>query len=87
MQQIPLSWDNIWALVVVSVVLAGKFYDDSHYNNAFYAELSGFRLERINALEVAFLFELGFRLVVEASLLEWNMRVLLESSAEEREEY
>jgi hypothetical protein len=85
LQAISLCWNNIWTLLVVSAVVAGKFHDDCHYNNAFYAELSGFSLQRIDVLEVAFAFQMDFHLLVEESILQWNMRILMDS--DEQEEY
>jgi hypothetical protein len=88
LQAIPLCWNNIWTLLVVSLIVAAKFQDDSHYNNAFYAELSGFHLHRIDALEVAFIFQMDFQLLVEESILQWNMRILLNvDEQDETEEY
>lgn len=51
-------------LLVTSVMLAAKFFDDHYYNNAYYAKVGGVPYSEMNALEVEFLFMLNFDLFV-----------------------
>jgi len=42
---------NIHRLLVTSVMLAAKFFDDIYYSNAYYAKVGGIRIKEVNALE------------------------------------
>lgn len=55
---------NIHRLLVTSVMLAVKFFDDVYYSNAYYAKVGGVRTKEINALETQFL-----------QLIEWRLQV------------
>jgi len=54
----------IHRLLITSVMLAAKFFDDHYYNNAYYANVGGVSYTEMNALEVEFLFMLNFDLFV-----------------------
>jgi hypothetical protein len=54
----------IHRLLITSVMLAAKFFDDHYYNNAYYAKVGGVTYSEMNALEVEFLFMLNFDLFV-----------------------
>lgn len=56
---------NIHRLLVTSVMLAAKFFDDVYYSNAYYARVGGVRTQELNALEALFL-----------KLIEWRLHVL-----------
>ncbi|GLT84272.1 hypothetical protein SLE2022_025130 [Rubroshorea leprosula] len=56
---LPISSFNVHRLLITSVMVAAKFMDDIHYNNAYYAKVGG-----ISTKEVNFLFALGFELNV-----------------------
>lgn len=43
---------------------AAKFYDDSFFNNEFYARVGGVSVEELNGLEMDFLFAIHFSLIV-----------------------
>jgi len=55
---------NIHRLLVTSVMLAVKFYDDVYYSNAYYGKVGGVKTKEINTLEHQFL-----------RLLDWNLHV------------
>mmetsp|Transcript_11066 Transcript_11066/g.20116 ORF Transcript_11066/g.20116 Transcript_11066/m.20116 type:complete len:221 (+) Transcript_11066:129-791(+) len=55
---------NIHRLLVTSVMLAVKFFDDVYYSNAYYAKVGGVRTKEVNALEAQFL-----------KLIEWRLHV------------
>lgn len=42
-------------VILTSVVLAAKFFDDRYYSNKFYAAVGGVRTKELNALEAEFL--------------------------------
>lgn len=55
---------NIHRLLITSVMLAAKFFDDQYFNNAYYAKVGGVPCNEINSLEVEFLFMTNFSLFV-----------------------
>lgn len=55
---------NIHRLVVTSVMLAVKFYDDVYYSNAYYGKVGGVKIKEINNLEHQFL-----------RLIDWQLHV------------
>eukprot|EP00301_Raphidiophrys_heterophryoidea_P006762 c12700_g2_i3.p1 GENE.c12700_g2_i3~~c12700_g2_i3.p1 ORF type:complete len:175 (+),score=34.01 c12700_g2_i3:490-1014(+) len=61
---------NVHRLIICSVMLAAKFFDDRYYNNAFYARVGGIPTPELNNLEVEYLFMINFSLVVETEEYE-----------------
>ncbi|KAI4979418.1 hypothetical protein ZWY2020_016171 [Hordeum vulgare] len=55
---------SVHRLLITSVMVAAKFMDDMHYNNAYFARVGGVELREMNGLELEFLFALRFRLNV-----------------------
>merc|ERR1719409_2507088 len=55
---------NIHRLLVTSVMLAAKFFDDVYYSNAYYAKVGGVKTKEVNALESQFL-----------QLIDWKLHV------------
>lgn len=55
---------NIHRLLITSVMLAAKFFDDQYFNNAYYAKVGGVPCGEMNSLEVEFLFMTNFTLFV-----------------------
>jgi len=55
---------NIHRLLITSVMLAAKFFDDQYFNNAYYAKVGGVPCVEMNSLEVEFLFMTNFTLYV-----------------------
>ncbi|XP_021911274.1 cyclin-U3-1 [Carica papaya] len=55
---------NIHRLLITSVMLAAKVFDDAFFNNAYYARVGGVTTAELNRLEMTFLFSLDFRLQV-----------------------
>lgn len=55
---------SVHRLLITSVMVAAKFMDDIHYNNAYFARVGGVELPEMNGLELEFLFALRFRLNV-----------------------
>ncbi|KAF4676992.1 mitochondrial peripheral inner membrane protein [Perkinsus chesapeaki] len=56
---------SIHRVLLTSLLVATKFYDDSYYSNAYYAKVGGIRLAELNALEVRFLHLMKWSLVVD----------------------
>ena len=58
---------NVHRVVITSILLAAKFFDDAYYNNAYYAKVGGVTVAEMNGLEVDFLFRINFSLHVPPS--------------------
>lgn len=59
---------NVHRVVITSILLAAKFFDDAYYNNAYYAKVGGVLVSEMNSLEVEFLFRINFSLHVAPDL-------------------
>lgn len=55
---------NIHRLLITSIMLSAKFFDDQYYNNSYYAKVGGVSAHEMNSLEVEFLFMANFTLFV-----------------------
>eukprot|EP00499_Haloplacidia_sp_CaronLabIsolate_P012247 CAMPEP_0196772278 /NCGR_PEP_ID=MMETSP1104-20130614/2147_1 /TAXON_ID=33652 /ORGANISM="Cafeteria sp., Strain Caron Lab Isolate" /LENGTH=255 /DNA_ID=CAMNT_0042142411 /DNA_START=173 /DNA_END=937 /DNA_ORIENTATION=+ len=55
---------NVHRVIITSVMLGAKFFDDQYYNNAYYARVGGVPTSEMNALEIEFLFLVNFSLHV-----------------------
>jgi len=55
---------NIHRLLITSIMLAAKFFDDQYYDNTYYAKVGGVPAQEMNSLEVEFLFMANFTLFV-----------------------
>jgi hypothetical protein len=71
---------NVHRVVITSVLLAAKFFDDAYYNNAYYAKVGGVLTSEMNGLEVDFLFRINFSLHVTSDVFE-KYRVELAAQA------
>lgn len=64
MQGFLLTELNVHRVVITSVVLAAKFFDDHYFNNAYYAKVGGVPCPEMNELEVEYLLLINFSLHV-----------------------
>eukprot|EP00735_Rhodelphis_limneticus_P010344 TRINITY_DN3075_c0_g1::TRINITY_DN3075_c0_g1_i1::g.22316::m.22316 TRINITY_DN3075_c0_g1::TRINITY_DN3075_c0_g1_i1::g.22316 ORF type:complete len:227 (-),score=2.09,sp/O80513/CCU41_ARATH/54.11/3e-49,Cyclin/PF08613.6/2.8e-35,Cyclin/PF08613.6/1.3e+04,Cyclin_N/PF00134.18/2.4e-10 TRINITY_DN3075_c0_g1_i1:658-1272(-) len=67
---------NVHRLLITSVMLAAKFFDDIYYNNAYYAKVGGVPNTEINSLELEFLFMINFSLNVAPEVFDQYEREL-----------
>jgi len=61
---------NIHRLIVTSMMLAVKFFDDTYYSNAYYAKVGGVKAQEMNVLEVHFLRLIDWHLFVSPEEFE-----------------
>jgi len=61
---------NVHRLMITSVMLGAKFFDDQYYNNAHFGKVGGVSCKEINLLEIEFVFMINFNLYVETDLYE-----------------
>jgi len=59
---------NVHRLVIASVMVAAKFFDDQYFNNPQYGLIGGVSSQEINQLEIEFLFMINFELFVDKKL-------------------
>jgi hypothetical protein len=57
---------TVHRLVVTAILVAAKFYNDSVFNNKFFARVGGLATSELNLLETEFLFGIDFKLIVES---------------------
>lgn len=77
-QDFVISKLNIHRLIVTSVMLAVKFFDDVYYSNAYYGKVGGVKGPEMNVLEVHFLRLIDWHLFVspeEFDLYKTNVLV------------
>jgi len=61
---------NVHRLLVTSIMMAAKFFDDTYCNNAYYAKVGGVPCNEMNSLELEFLFLINFSLHVTPECFE-----------------
>jgi hypothetical protein len=61
---------NIHRLVLTSLLCSAKFFDDTYFNNSYYAKVGGIGPKELNCLEVEFLALINFDLFVQFSVYE-----------------
>ena len=61
---------NIHRLIVTSMMLAVKFFDDVYYSNAYYAKVGGVKGPEMNVLEIHFLRLIDWQLFVSPEEFE-----------------
>lgn len=73
---------NVHRVVITSVLLAAKFFDDAYYNNAYYAKVGGVMVSEMNGLEVDFLFRINFSLHVTPEVYDkYRAELVLHSNS------
>ncbi|CAD8087451.1 unnamed protein product [Paramecium primaurelia] len=56
--------------MIVSIMVAIKYYDDEYYKNEYYAKVGGLSLKEINELEMEFLSMLNYELFIQKEVFE-----------------
>ncbi|KAA0146823.1 hypothetical protein FNF27_07407 [Cafeteria roenbergensis] len=59
---------NVHRVIITSVMLGAKFFDDQYFNNAYYAKVGGVPCPEMNSLELEFLFSINFSLQVSGEV-------------------
>lgn len=73
---------NVHRVVITSVLLAAKFFDDAYYNNAYYAKVGGVLVSEMNGLEVDFLFRINFSLHVAPDVFDkYRVELVMHSAS------
>lgn len=66
--ELPITSLNIHRLLITTVMVAAKYFDDAYYNNAYYAKVGGVTTAEMNRLELEILFRVDFRLHVTTAV-------------------
>ena len=53
---------SIHRLLITSIMVAAKFFDDKYFSNEYYAKVGGMKKEELNKLEIEFLYLINFSL-------------------------
>jgi len=69
-ENIMLNSLNVHRLMITSIMLGAKFFDDRYYNNAYFGKVGGVSCKEINLLEIEFLFMINFELYVDKDIYE-----------------
>jgi len=59
---------NVHRLMLTSIMVSAKFFDDQQCNNAYFGKLGGVSCKEIDLIEIEFLFVLNFNLCVEIEI-------------------
>jgi hypothetical protein len=70
MKNIVLTSLNVHRILITSILLSTKVFDDEFYKNAYYAKLGGVSTSEMNTLEVEFLSLVNFNLYVSTETFE-----------------
>ena len=74
---IAITKHNMHKLILVSTMIASKFYDDHHYDNKIWSKIGNIKLADINRLERAFLKLIKFKIFTSAEeFIQTTKRIL-----------
>lgn len=78
-----VTYLNVHRVIITSVTLAAKFFDDQYYNNQYYGRVGGIPCLELNSLELEFLFLTNFTLFVPPQLYLQYYNELMNHAANE----
>ena len=84
-----ITFNNIYKLIICSMIIAIKYNEDNFYSSEIYAKLGGVTLKELNYLEFQFLILIKFSLFVEKGLFDkyyHNLMSLNEDNKNENDE-
>lgn len=61
---------SVHRMLITSVMLATKFFDDETFNNLYYAKVGGLQVFELNQLETKFLTLINFTLIIPSELYD-----------------
>jgi len=72
---------NVHRLMITSIMLGAKFFDDQYFNNKYFGKVGGVSGREMNLLEIEFLFMINFDLFVETELYKvYDKRLMTHGS-------
>ena len=76
-RRIRLSDYNIHRLLIVSIMVFTKFYDDEYYDNKMWASIGGISLKEINILEIEYCELIEYNLYIDLNEYKKNEELFL----------
>ena len=70
MNNFSLNFNNIYKIIICSMIIAIKYNEDNFYSSEVYAKLGGITVRELNFLEFQFLILIKFSLFVEKELFD-----------------
>lgn len=70
---------NVHGLILTSILVAVKFYDDHHYKNTHFGKVGGISCKEMKRLEMIFLHEIKFELFVSKNIYKRYLKSLDEA--------
>jgi len=68
---------NVHRIIITSVMVGAKFFDDQYFNNTHFAKVGGISVKEMNLLEIEFLFMINLHLFVETDVYKaYNERLM-----------
>jgi len=68
-------------LILTSILVAVKFFDDKYYSNAFFGKVGGVSSKEVNRLEISFLRGIQFHLFVDTNVYKQYNECLMKRTA------
>lgn len=62
--QVTLTYYNIHRILFIAILIAIKYNEDNFYDNKFYAEIAGVKLNELNTIEYNFILLCDYKLFV-----------------------
>eukprot|EP00602_Paraphysomonas_sp_CaronLab_P004129 CAMPEP_0185024836 /NCGR_PEP_ID=MMETSP1103-20130426/8026_1 /TAXON_ID=36769 /ORGANISM="Paraphysomonas bandaiensis, Strain Caron Lab Isolate" /LENGTH=295 /DNA_ID=CAMNT_0027557901 /DNA_START=71 /DNA_END=955 /DNA_ORIENTATION=+ len=75
-RSIVLSSLNVHRILITSILLSTKVFEDEFYKNAYYAKLGGISTQEINSLELEFLSMVNFNMCVSTDTFKMYQQEL-----------
>jgi len=67
---------NVHRLILTSILIAVKFYDDQYYSNKHWCNVGGVSIKELNNMEIKFLIEIQFELFVTSQVYKlYNKKI------------
>ena len=73
---ITLTYYNIHRVLFTSIIIAIKYNEDSFYDNKYYSEIAGVKLNELNILENTFVQKCNFKFYISDDIFEKYSRYL-----------
>lgn len=75
-KKIILTEFNVHRILFSSILIAIKFNEDKYFSNKYYSKIGGMELKQLNEMEMEFLVEINFHMLIENKLFEKYKRNL-----------
>jgi len=63
--KIKFNYNNFHKIILISLLISNKFFEDDNMNNKFWSNCGGIPLQQFNKLEIKFLIKINYNLYIE----------------------